>query len=308
MTPSMDRFLGTILDDSKADDRTSPAAPENRVDGKHVRIPLRVACQEVHAHGQECEALRHPQGRSRPASESVYAGENTRRIAAPFDGDREAAAAQKEHSGDEGVVRGRGRKVRADECVTDSEGEGGSEETQSDKDCGLLGGCIGRPTVLHGWSGHGRDEVAGVGSIDRSSVAVVMVTPMIVGLRCKSKVYLRRKVVKTIQEGAQMAPPSKSETKPRRSLTRDRVVLGGVAFADDNGIASLSMRKLGEALGVEAMSLYNHVANKDELLDGMVDLVFGEIDLPRRSRLEDGNAGAGSPPARHWRAIPGRSL
>jgi len=77
-----------------------------------------------------------------------------------------------------------------------------------------------------------------------------------------------------------MAPPSKSETKPRTSLTRDRVLLGGVAFADDNGIASLSMRKLGEALGVEAMSLYHHVANKDELLDGMVDLVFGEIGLP----------------------------
>ncbi len=54
----------------------------------------------------------------------------------------------------------------------------------------------------------------------------------------------------------------------------------GVAFADEHGIASLSMRKLGQALGVEAMSLYNHVANKDQLLDGMVDLVFAEIDLP----------------------------
>ena len=40
------------------------------------------------------------------------------------------------------------------------------------------------------------------------------------------------------------------------------------------------MRKLGEALGVEAMSLYNHVANKDDLLDGMIDVVFSEIDLP----------------------------
>jgi AcrR family transcriptional regulator len=77
-----------------------------------------------------------------------------------------------------------------------------------------------------------------------------------------------------------MAPPPESETKPRRSLTRDRVLLAGVDFADDNGIASLSMRKLGDALGVEAMSLYHHVANKDALLDGMVDLVFGEIDLP----------------------------
>jgi AcrR family transcriptional regulator len=68
--------------------------------------------------------------------------------------------------------------------------------------------------------------------------------------------------------------------RARPPLSRERVLLAGVAFADANGIASLSMRNLGEALGVEAMSLYNHVANKDQLLDGMVDLVFGEIDLP----------------------------
>jgi AcrR family transcriptional regulator len=58
------------------------------------------------------------------------------------------------------------------------------------------------------------------------------------------------------------------------------VLQAAVTFADEHGIASLSMRKLGEVLGVEAMSLYNHVANKDQLLDGMVDLVFAEIDLP----------------------------
>ena len=68
--------------------------------------------------------------------------------------------------------------------------------------------------------------------------------------------------------------------RPRTPLSRERVLRTGVTFADQNGIASLSMRKLGEALGVEAMSLYHHVANKDALLDGMVDLVFGEIDLP----------------------------
>ena len=82
-----------------------------------------------------------------------------------------------------------------------------------------------------------------------------------------------------------------------------------VAFADESGIASLSMRKLGEVLGVEAMSLYNHVANKGELLDGMIDLVFSEIDLPSPgSRLEDGHAPAGGqrPPGAH-RAIAGRS-
>ena len=77
-----------------------------------------------------------------------------------------------------------------------------------------------------------------------------------------------------------MAPRTKSATQPRIPLSRDRVLGAGVAFADQNGIASLSMRKLGETLGVEAMSLYNHVTNKDELLDGMVDLVFSEIDLP----------------------------
>ena len=66
----------------------------------------------------------------------------------------------------------------------------------------------------------------------------------------------------------------------RVPLTRDRVLRAAVGFADERGIASLSMRKLGEELGVEAMSLYNHVANKSELLDGMVDLVFGEIELP----------------------------
>jgi AcrR family transcriptional regulator len=81
-----------------------------------------------------------------------------------------------------------------------------------------------------------------------------------------------------------MAPPTQPATKraamPRLPLSRERVLGAAVAFADENGIASLSMRKLGEALGVEAMSLYNHVANKDQLLDGMVDLVFGEIDLP----------------------------
>jgi AcrR family transcriptional regulator len=77
-----------------------------------------------------------------------------------------------------------------------------------------------------------------------------------------------------------MAPPTKPDAEPRTPLSRERVLRAAVAFADENGIGSLSMRKLGEALGVEAMSLYNHVANKDELLDGMVDIVFSEIDLP----------------------------
>jgi AcrR family transcriptional regulator len=77
-----------------------------------------------------------------------------------------------------------------------------------------------------------------------------------------------------------MAPITKPSGKPRIPLNRERVLRAAVAFADENGIAALTMRKLGETLGVEAMSLYNHVENKDQLLDGMVDLVFGEIDLP----------------------------
>jgi AcrR family transcriptional regulator len=77
-----------------------------------------------------------------------------------------------------------------------------------------------------------------------------------------------------------MAPPTKTARPARIPLSRDRVLSAAVAFADESGIGSLSMRKLGEALAVEAMSLYNHVANKSELLDGMVDLVFSEIDLP----------------------------
>lgn len=53
-----------------------------------------------------------------------------------------------------------------------------------------------------------------------------------------------------------------------------------IALADTAGIESLTMRKLGQELGVEAMSLYNHVANKDDILDGIVDLVFSEIAAP----------------------------
>ena len=67
---------------------------------------------------------------------------------------------------------------------------------------------------------------------------------------------------------------------PRIPLSRDRVLRAAAAFADENGIEALSMRKLAQAVGVEAMSLYNHVASKEDLLDGMIDLVFAEIELP----------------------------
>jgi AcrR family transcriptional regulator len=66
----------------------------------------------------------------------------------------------------------------------------------------------------------------------------------------------------------------------RTALNRERVLRAAVALADTDGIAALSMRRLGNELGVEAMSLYNHVANKDDLLNGITDLILGEIELP----------------------------
>jgi len=63
-------------------------------------------------------------------------------------------------------------------------------------------------------------------------------------------------------------------------LTRNRVLEGAVALADERGISALTMRNLAEQLDRKPMALYHHVANKDEVLDGMVDAVFAEIDLP----------------------------
>jgi AcrR family transcriptional regulator len=77
-----------------------------------------------------------------------------------------------------------------------------------------------------------------------------------------------------------MATQTEPNVKRRAPLSRERVLRAALVLADAGGIDSMSMRKLGEELGVEAMSLYNHVANKDDILDGIVDLVFSEIALP----------------------------
>lgn len=69
-----------------------------------------------------------------------------------------------------------------------------------------------------------------------------------------------------------------SPTRP--PLTRDRIIEAAVAYADENGVDDLSMRKLGAELGVEAMSLYNHVENKDDIYDGMIDRIFSGIEIP----------------------------
>ncbi len=63
-----------------------------------------------------------------------------------------------------------------------------------------------------------------------------------------------------------------TKTEPRLPLSRDRILQSALDLADEGGIESLTMRKLGQALGFEAMSLYNHVANKDDVLDGILDL------------------------------------
>jgi AcrR family transcriptional regulator len=93
-------------------------------------------------------------------------------------------------------------------------------------------------------------------------------------------------------------PPTGHAAARRAPLSRDQVLRAAVAIADESGLGALSMRKLGQALGVEAMSLYNHVAGKGDLLDGMVDVVFGEIGLPAGD--------AGWKPAMRQRAISAR--
>ncbi|MGW3149688.1 TetR/AcrR family transcriptional regulator [Streptomyces sp. NPDC001177] len=77
-----------------------------------------------------------------------------------------------------------------------------------------------------------------------------------------------------------MPPRTARDRTPRIPLSRQKVLQSAVSLADESGLEALTMRKLGEAVGVEAMSLYTHVANKEDLLDGMIDLVFSEIDLP----------------------------
>lgn len=71
----------------------------------------------------------------------------------------------------------------------------------------------------------------------------------------------------------------RARIKARAPLSRERALDVAMTLADSGGLEQLTMRRLAEALGVEAMSLYHHVANKDDILDGMVDRVFAEIEL-----------------------------
>lgn len=64
------------------------------------------------------------------------------------------------------------------------------------------------------------------------------------------------------------------------ALSRERIIEAAVSVADEGGLAAVSMRNVGDALGVRAMSLYHHVSNKEEILDGLADWIFAQIDLP----------------------------
>ena len=77
-----------------------------------------------------------------------------------------------------------------------------------------------------------------------------------------------------------MAVESDSRSGPRAPWTRTQLLRAAIELADAAGIESLSMRKLSQELGGGTMSLYNHIANKEDLLDGMIDTVFSEIELP----------------------------
>ena len=73
----------------------------------------------------------------------------------------------------------------------------------------------------------------------------------------------------------------KSSTRPARApLSRERILNAAIELADEDGIEALTMRRLGRRLGVEAMSLYNHVTDKDDILDGMVELITSEFEVP----------------------------
>jgi AcrR family transcriptional regulator len=77
-----------------------------------------------------------------------------------------------------------------------------------------------------------------------------------------------------------MATPAIPGAEPRRRLSRERVLHAAIAHADSSGLEALTMRQLAELLEVAPMALYRHIANKDDLIDAMIDVVFSEIGLP----------------------------
>jgi AcrR family transcriptional regulator len=83
-----------------------------------------------------------------------------------------------------------------------------------------------------------------------------------------------------------MAAQIEQDERTRAPLSRERILRTAVALADRGGVQAASMRKIAQELGVVPMALYKHVAGKDELLDGMIDVVVGEIDPPSADEVE----------------------
>ncbi|MDR7382789.1 TetR/AcrR family transcriptional regulator [Promicromonospora iranensis] len=101
-----------------------------------------------------------------------------------------------------------------------------------------------------------------------------------------------------------MTSPRTAGTAPRSALTRARVLESAVDLADREGLGALTMRSLARELGIEAMSLYHHVANKEDLLDGVVDVVAVEIQdaVARLEPLAD------DAPRSAWRTATRRQI
>src|SRR6476646_996338 len=78
----------------------------------------------------------------------------------------------------------------------------------------------------------------------------------------------------------QSRAPQSREPQSREPLSRERILREALRIADESGVEALTMRRLADDLGFEAMSLYRHVANKDDVLDGVLDLVLAEIESP----------------------------
>ena len=106
-----------------------------------------------------------------------------------------------------------------------------------------------------------------------------------------------------------MTAASDTSAQKRIPLNRDRLLGAAIAISDSAGLGALTMRSLAKELDVKPMSLYHHVANKEEILDGMIDLVFGEIGLPAidadwRSAMRERAMSARRVLARHPWATP----
>lgn len=107
-----------------------------------------------------------------------------------------------------------------------------------------------------------------------------------------------------------MTSPRTAGTAPRTALTRARVLESAVALADREGLGALTMRSLARELGIEAMSLYHHVANKEDLLDGVVDVVAAEIQdaVGGLAALPDEAPGSAWKPAMRRQILTARAV